>query len=293
MNRKQLALVVLCIAVLVWSVTGVMAKAVPWDPLSLACGRNLFSFLTVLLVCRPRRLVLNRMTVLSGLACGGATSFFLASMRLGPGLNGVVLCYTAPLFSALIGRVAFGKRLERGVVPALVLSGIGLALMVADQHLPTTVAATACSFGTGTCYGLWATIRAKRPNDGRRDDLLLGFALPLLFFPWAVQQYEQGQLLLNQTVVLNLVIGGSVAASAYLLLARIVGVGVSAPSALLISAAEVPLTVVWIALFLDEVPGVVMAIGGTMIFAASLAVARIEGRQAPTAGEEGGVKGAG
>src|SRR5512142_1473289 len=103
LTERRKAILLLVIAALLWSTSGVFIKALNWQPLSILAARGLFT--SILFLLYMRRLPKN-VTRWTFLAAGGsiATQFlFVTSTKLTTAANSIFLQYTAPIYVVLLG----------------------------------------------------------------------------------------------------------------------------------------------------------------------------------------------
>ena len=96
LSERRKAVLFLVICALLWSTSGVLVKALDWQPLSILAGRGIFTSLVFLLYMRRLPKNLSRWTLL---AAGGsiATQFlFITSTKLTTAANSIFL-QTPPL----------------------------------------------------------------------------------------------------------------------------------------------------------------------------------------------------
>ena len=142
--RGLIVVVALC-----WSSMGVAFKFVDWDPLVIAGGRNLLSFLFLALSRRNIRISLKREVVAGALISYFAQTTFTYANKLTTAANAIVLQYTNPIFVLLLSWLLLRQRLrKRDVALSLVMIG-GIALFFLEELRPGQMTGNLCGLLSG------------------------------------------------------------------------------------------------------------------------------------------------
>jgi drug/metabolite transporter (DMT)-like permease len=120
---------VLCAGVL-WSLSGVITKSLPLDPLSIALYRGLFAGLALLPFVPGRDRVFRPIMIPLGLIFGAMTGGYLASVKLTTAANAIYLQYTATLWVVPLGVIFLGERPDRRARLGISLAMAGIAIIV-------------------------------------------------------------------------------------------------------------------------------------------------------------------
>ena len=142
--RGLIVVVALC-----WSSMGVAFKFVDWDPLVIAGGRNLLSFLFLALSRRNIRISLKREVVAGALISYFAQTTFTYANKLTTAANAIVLQYTNPIFVLLLSWLLLRQQLrKRDVALSLVMIG-GIALFFLEELSPGQRTGNLCGLLSG------------------------------------------------------------------------------------------------------------------------------------------------
>ncbi len=281
MNHRQ-AVAVMVAATLMWSIAGVVTRQLEAArAFEVTFWRSAFNALALVVLLSWQRgapaLVAalrggGRLLWLSGVCwCVMYTAFMLA-LTLTTVANVLITMATAPLFTALIARVALGHRLAARTWGAIVVAGAGIAWMYGAQfsaaeprHLLGTLVALAVPVAAAVNWTLLQHVRGAAGQD-MLPAVLIGAVLSAavtlpLAVPFAASARDLGLLALLGTVQLAIPCLMAVAAARVL----------SAPEASLLALLEVLFGVAWAWLGAGEAPGVPVLGGGLLVLGALVA----------------------
>lgn len=271
-------------ATLLWSIAGVVTRhleaARSFEVTFWRSAFNALALLGLLWALRGPRALLHslrhggRALWLSGFAWSVMYTAFMLAMTLTTVANVLVTMALAPLFTALIARIALRHRLAARTWGAIVVAGLGIAWMYGSElsggdsrHL----------LGTGVALGVplaaainWTLLQhaASRPQPGAQQGdmltaVLVGATLSALAtlplaLPFGASAHDLG--LLGLLGVAQLAIPCLMAVTA----ARTL----KAPEASLLSLLEVLFGVAWAWLGAGEAPSAAVLGGGLLVLAA-------------------------
>src|SRR6266498_1758963 len=136
LTERRKATILLVIAALLWSTSGVFVKALDWQPVSILAARGLFTSFVFLLYMRRLPKKITHWTLL---AAGGsiATQFlFVTSTKLTTAANSIFLQYTAPIYVVLLAYWLLREKPSRTDWISMVIIFLGLLLFFGDQLSP-------------------------------------------------------------------------------------------------------------------------------------------------------------
>jgi len=135
-------------------------------------ARGLIAGATLLLVLLLARSVSLRRSCIKDLVLLGTVGAALPFVFVGYAtvfLNAstaTILSSTTPLFSLVVARVAFGTRITKGKLVALLVGVIGVALVVGGTPVQLTATSSLgifCALASSLLYGIAANLWTKRP----------------------------------------------------------------------------------------------------------------------------------
>ena len=216
--------------------------------------------------------------VLGSVFIAAVNTLFILSITHTPVANTMFLLSGAPFFAALLGRIALGERVARGVWAAMCVALVGMAVMLWDGLGAGTLFGNSLALLAAFCFGAFAVVLRKGRGINMLPIVVFGavlggmnsalmcdgaFAIPLrdaaLLFVWGA--------LLSGTVHVIFTWGSRHVPGAELTLLILI---------------EFILSPMWVWLAIDERPSLATLIGGTLVLASvasrALASFRVEER---------------
>jgi drug/metabolite transporter (DMT)-like permease len=273
------AVFLMIVVTLMWSIAGVVTRRLDAArSFEVTFWRSAFtvSALAILLPWLRGRAVLVR-----SLREGGATLWisglcwcvmfvaFMIALTLTSVANVLVTMASAPLLTALIARVFLGQRLAARTWGAIVVAGLGIAWMYAQDvtagdthHLLGTAVAVCVPVAAAINWSVIAHTRQRSDVD-LLPAVLIGAALSAFLtlpfsLPFAASAHDLALLALLGVVQLSIPCLMSVAAARHL----------SAPEASLLALLEVIFGVAWAWWGAGEAPGTHVLTGGGLVLTA-------------------------
>ena len=194
---------------------------------------------------------------------------FMVALTLTSVANVLITMALAPLFTALLARIALGHRLATRTWAAIVVAGVGIGWMYAREvdggdgrHLLGTLVALGVPIAAATNWTVIQHSRATRDVD-LLPAVLFGAMLSALItlplsWPFGASRHDLALLALLGVLQLAVPCLMSVAAARHL----------SAPEASLLALLEVVFGVLWAWLGADESPSRDVLVGGALVLGA-------------------------
>jgi len=135
-------------------VIGFSAHEPPMSPLAMAFWRVLWGGLIMLPFARPTRACLTWRLVPVGLAFAFMNATFVSALALGSSASAVLLQYTAPLWVALIGWLAWRETIGRATLASLALAMGGVACLVMEGWEGGSLVPVALAVASGVGFAL-------------------------------------------------------------------------------------------------------------------------------------------
>lgn len=262
MNRKK-GIYLLVLTSILWSFSGVCTKFISWNGFAVAGIRGLIAALLLLIVNRRPRLPRSGFQVAAIFSYVGLVVLLILSTKLTTAANAILLQYTAPIYSAILGYFVLKEPVTRHDITVIVLVLIGLAVFLYDGLADGRMAGNLIALLSGVCYGAMNVFMRKCDKDAPADNIfwgnLLAFVLMLPFMGRPeVTAVNIGIILFMGIFQLGL---------AYILYSIAIP-HVPALEATIITVLEPILNPVWVMLFYGEKPGIRTIIGGAIVLLA-------------------------
>lgn len=260
LTERRKATLFLILAALLWSTSGVLIKALNWQPLSILAGRGIFTSALFLIYMRRLPKNITRWTLF---AAGGsiATQFlFVTSTKLTTAANSIFLQYTAPIYVVLLGYWLLREKPSRSDWSAMGLIFLGLLLFFGDQLTPTGFYGNILAVLSGvTSAIMMVSFRAQKNSSPEDSVLIASIVFVILGFPSIL---KESQTITNWSSIAYL--GIFQIGLAFILFTK--GIRhIPALEANLIGTLEPILNPVWVFLFLDERMGKFALLGGLVV----------------------------
>lgn len=262
MNRKK-GIYLLVLTSILWSFSGVCTKFISWNGFAVAGIRGLIAALLLLIVNRRPRLPRSGFQVAAIFSYVGLVVLLILSTKLTTAANAILLQYTAPIYSAILGYFVLEEPVTRHDITVIVLVLIGLAVFLYDGLADGRMAGNLIALLSGVCYGAMNVFMRKCDKDAPADNIfwgnLLAFVLMLPFMGRPeITAVNIGIILFMGIFQLGL---------AYILYSIAIP-HVPALEATIITVLEPILNPVWVMLFYGEKPGIRTIIGGAIVLLA-------------------------
>jgi drug/metabolite transporter (DMT)-like permease len=248
---------------LLWSLGGLLIKSVDWNPLAIAGARSAIASLLVLAVLRRPKLTWSRAQVGGALAYAATVILFVAANKLTTAANAILLQYTAPVYTAILGARFLGERATRGDWVTIVIVIFGVMMFFLDHWTFGGLAGNLLALISGLAFSLLGVFLRKQKDESALESVLIGNLITALIgLPFMFQSVPGGQSWLSLVLLGVFQLGLS-----YLLYSEALK-RISALEGILISSIEPILNPLWVFLVMGERPGPWALIGGAIVLIA-------------------------
>jgi drug/metabolite transporter (DMT)-like permease len=272
------AVALMLLATLMWSIAGVVTRwldgATGFEITFWRSAANAVALVVLLSWLRgPRVLAASlrkggRALWLSGLCWCVMFTAFMMALSLTTVANVLVTMALAPLFTALMARLALGHRLAARTWFAIVLAGAGIAWMYGQElqggrHLLGTIVAVAVPIAAAVNWTLIQSLRGDAEAPDMLPAVLIGALLSAaitLPLSWPLQASLHDIGLLSMLGLVQLAIP--------CLISVVVARTLPAPEISLLALLEVIFGVAWAWLGANEAPTIAVLGGGALVLAA-------------------------
>jgi drug/metabolite transporter (DMT)-like permease len=272
------AVALMLLATLMWSIAGVVTRwldgARGFEITFWRSAANALALFVLLSWLRGPRLLAaslcggGRALWLSGLCWCVMFTAFMMALSLTTVANVLVTMALAPLFTALMARLALGHRLAARTWAAIVLAGAGIAWMYGQElqggrHLLGTIVAVAVPIAAAVNWTLIQSLRGNAEAPDMLPAVLIGALLSAaitLPLSWPLQASLHDIGLLSMLGLVQLAIP--------CLISVVVARTLPAPEISLLALLEVIFGVAWAWLGANEAPTLAVLGGGALVLAA-------------------------
>ncbi len=272
-NFPPIVLVVL--AVLLWSTGGVFIKYTTLDAFSVNAGRSFFAAITVAAFTYKKGLRLDWFTFLSALMYAGTLSCFVYANKTTTAANAIFLQYTAPIYILILSPFVLKEKFRFSDLITVVVCLSGMSLFFLEPQndankLATNIfAGNIAALASGVFFGLYILL-LRHPKSLRQNPAVSVFygniIIVLLMLPFILGNPPAD--IKSNDIFAILFLGILQIGTAYVLFTNGVARGVRSLDASIIGFIEPLLNPIWVFLFIGEQPSVWAILGGAIIIAA-------------------------
>jgi drug/metabolite transporter (DMT)-like permease len=153
--QRRAGIAMLIAASVLWSVSGLAVKRAGMDSLAFAMWRSLAGAvaLGVAIPFAPGRWPRAKWMVPTVIVYAAVVSLLIAAMTLGTAARGILLQYTGPVFCALFAWAFQRRRIGGHTAIALLVSGIGIAVMILGSPAGGGWVGPTCGLLSGVAFG--------------------------------------------------------------------------------------------------------------------------------------------
>lgn len=176
-ERKGMLLILLC--TLLWSISGLMIKQIPWSGPAIAGGRSLIAGCVMALYIRFSGLKfrMDRPALLSGVLLSAVFLTFTIANKLTTAANAIVIQASSPAF-VLLYNVLFRKQRARALdIVTVVLTLIGITIFFLDQLSPGRLLGNLIALSSGVLLAAVYIITCGAPKQSCMNGILLAHGL--------------------------------------------------------------------------------------------------------------------
>lgn len=264
MAKEKSAMFQMIICSFLWSIAGIIIKLIDANPFVISGFRSLFSALTVFvfMMIAKTKFVINKKAVIMALCMSLVFLLFVSANKLTTAANAIVLQFTAPVFVLIVSSVFLKQKLKKADVIATVITLFGIALFFFDEldrgHLLGNIIAIAAGFFLGVMFVCASNIDMNEKMTGTllAHIITASIGIPFMFFT---------KNTINADAMWLFVLLGVVQLGIPYILLCYASRYISPVASSLLSVIEPLLNPVWVAIFYNEIPGVMAFVGGVVI----------------------------
>ena len=253
-----------------WSTSGLFIKLIDWHPVLIAGIRSLVAALFLLIVrllAPPPKNVKNAPFPLWAGAVTYAFTMitFVIANKLTTSANAILLQYSAPVWTALLGWWLIKEKPHWEHWSALVLVFMGLTIFFRDDLRTGALFGDGLSVFSGILFGVQAVFLRMLKDGNPRDSILLAHVIcAVVCIPFAILYPP----VLSTSSVLSILYLGIIQLGLTSVLFAYGIKRISAVQAMLTATAEPILNPVWVLIVMGEKPSPAALAGGAIIIIA-------------------------
>jgi len=282
--EKVPPMVLILLAVLLWSTGGIFIKLTGLNAFAVNAGRSFLAALVVAVFTYKKGLRLDKFTVLTSLLYAGTLSCFVYATKTTYAANAIFLQYTAPIYILILSPLILKEKFRFLDLLTVIACLIGMSLFFLESDsealtAPNVFLGNLIGLLSGLFFGLYFVL-LRHPESLKNSNTALSvfygnLLVVLMMIPFLVQDLPKPDL---KDIFAISFLGIFQIGLAYILFTEGIAKGVRALDASIIGFIEPLLNPIWVFLFLDEIPSKWALIGGVVIITAvafhTLAISR-------------------
>ena len=267
MNDEKRGILYMIGCAVLWSISGVFIKLLPWHGLAVASLRSIIAVLTIVayMIIKHIPFIINRITLLTGIITGIGTVFIATANKMTTAANVTVLQFTTPIFVLLFSAIFLSKivRKKDCIVVLIVIGGITLCFLdqLAFKSLLGNLLAVLAGLLMAIMYILVDEIQLYERYSSMAICQAVAFLIGL---PAVIITKPEFSIMAIMSIC---ILGIFQLGVAYILFVK-ASITCPAFARSLLSAIEPLLNPVWVALVIGEIPGPLAIIGGAIVITA-------------------------
>ena len=259
--------VLVVIAVLLWSTGGLFIKLTTLDAYQVTFFRSLLAGITVLVVTRRNGLRINWFGVMASCIYAILLFLFVWATKHGTAANAIFLQYTAPIYILVLAPFIIGEKFHWKDLITVIFCIGGMSLFFVGKLDTTAYMANIAALGSGIFLGLYIMLLRHPRAVGMNSVITViygNFLLALLTLPNGIAAIPTMTLMDAAAVG---ILGIFQIGISYILFIKGVTGGTRPLDASIIGFIEPLLNPVWVFLFVGEQPSNWAILGGAIIIA--------------------------
>lgn len=258
-KRKQ-GILCLLVTALLWSVGGVLIKGVTWNSMAISGIRSLIAALTIACFMGKPSFKWTTARIGAVISYAATVLLFVVATKETTAANAVLLQYTAPIYTALLGLWLLKEPVHKKDVLAIGVILGGMLLFFIDSIKVGSLFGNTLALLSGVSFGsMHVFMRMEKDNDPMQSAFwgnILAFVVAVPFM---------GDITFTTgNVVSILMLGIFQMGFAYILYSKAIK-HVSALEAVLIPIIEPLLNPVWVFIIQGETPSMYAIVGGIIV----------------------------
>ena len=267
-SRSHSPVLLVLIAVLLWSTGGLFIKSTTIDAYQVTFFRSLFAALTVLILTRRSGLRINWFGIFTSVIYALLLFLFVWATKKTTAANAIFLQYTAPIYILILGPFIIGEKFHLRDLVTVVIVLAGMSLFFVGQLRIEDYQGNAAALLSGIFLGLYIMLLRHPRADGFNPAIAViygNFLLALMNAPAGISAIPVMTFMDWFAVVF---LGVFQIGISYILFIKGVRGGTRPLDASLIGFIEPLLNPVWVFLFVGERPSAWAILGGAIIVTA-------------------------
>ncbi len=258
--KRSVALLFLVFTAILWSAGGLLIKLVSLNPIAIAGFRSIIAALLILCFIKKPDIKFTPIKLAAAFMYAATVISFVCATKMTTAANAIIIQYTAPIYVVIFGALFFKEKVKwYDIITIIVILG-GMILFFLDKLSPGGLMGNLIAAFSGITFAFTALLLRFQKDDSPLDRIFWGNVLTaIISIPFMFQTLPNTKSLIGLCLLGVFQLGFS-----YILFSLAIK-NVSALEAVLIPMIEPILNPIWVAIFLNEIPGIYSIIGGLVV----------------------------
>lgn len=261
-------LVLVVIAVLLWSTGGLFIKLTSLDAYQVTFFRSLFAAITVVLLTRKDGLKINGFGILTSIIYAALLFLFVWATKQTTAANAIFLQYTAPIYILILGPFIIGEKFRMRDLITVAIVLVGMSLFFVGKLEISDYQGNIAALLSGVFLGLYIMLLRHPRAEGFNPTIAVIYGNLLLAVLTAPSGLSALPTMLPLDWIAVIFLGVIQIGVAYVLFIKGVRGGTRPLDASLIGFIEPLLNPVWVYLFVGETPTKWALLGAAIVITA-------------------------
>lgn len=260
MPQRSIALFLLALTAVLWSLGGMLIKLVSWNPLAIAGMRSLIAAILILFFIKKPDFRFTPLKFASAFVYAATVISFVCATKLTTAANAIVLQYTAPVYVAVFGAIFLKEKVKWYDIVTIIAVMGGMLLFFLDKLSAGGMLGNIIAIVSGVFFASVALLLRMEKDDSPLERIFWGnIFTAVVAIPFMFHEVPDAKSIIGIGLLGIFQLGFS-----YILFSIAIK-NVSALEAVLIPVIEPILNPVWVALVVHEIPGFYSIIGGIVV----------------------------
>lgn len=263
--KRSTALFLLALTAVLWSLGGILIKLVSLNPIAIAGMRSFIAAILILFFIRKPDFKFTPLKFASALMYAATVITFVCATKLTTAANAILLQYTAPIYVAVFGAIFLREKVRWFDTVTIIFVMGGMLLFFFDKLSPGGFGGNIIAVVSGIAFAFTVMLLRLQKDDSPLDRIFWGnIFTALISVPFMFKSVPDTKSIIGIGLLGTVQLGFS-----YIIYSVAIK-NVTALEAVLIPMIEPILNPIWVALFLNEIPGIYSFIGGSVVITAVL-----------------------
>ncbi len=261
-TSERIGLLCMFLSALMFSISGLFIKGVPWSPFAINGGRNLIGCMItgLFLIIIRHKPKINPAVFIGAVAMASTSTLFVFANKLTSAANAIVLQFTSPVFIILLMWLIYREKPKKLDVCTCLLTFAGIVCFFVDSMTAGGMLGNVLALISGITYAGVFMMNTAKDSDPISSVFFGQLICAVIGSPFIAFE----PVITSEYIVSIITLGILDIGLAYILFS--IGIKRTPPvAAALVSGVEPIMSPIWVAIFRHEYISVLAIIGATIV----------------------------